>query len=290
MQKKDAAVLTIPSLKGVKTASITSKLKPYALIKPMSGDTFAYDGLGRVEAREVQGRVQPATFDDIDHNRRKISRRRFVVNLPVDSSDVHGALLNVDGEYAKAIAAAMNRQYDRVIQDAAFADVLTGRDFESTTTFTADGGRTVDATAGLTYEKLLEIGQNFIDDDVEFEDGCFLEITGAEHTALLGETELTSGDFTRDFVVESGRIKRAVGMDLVAFAANVSNPIIPVANSERALIAAAKGAFCVGISKEMSIEIKDRPDYIGTHQVQICMELGAVRTRGELLQKVRVTA
>ena len=32
MQKKDAAVLTIPSLKGVKTASITSKLKPFLYV------------------------------------------------------------------------------------------------------------------------------------------------------------------------------------------------------------------------------------------------------------------
>jgi hypothetical protein len=89
---------------------LTSKLKPYAMIKEMSGDVFAYDGLGRVEAREVTGRVNPATFDDIDHNRRKISRRRFVVNLPIDSSDVRGALQDPNGEYAKAVAAAMQRQ------------------------------------------------------------------------------------------------------------------------------------------------------------------------------------
>lgn len=268
---------------------MTSKMRPYATIKEMSGDVFAYDGLGRVEAREVQGRVQPATFDDIDHNRRKISRRRFVINLPVDSSDVRGALQDPDGEYAKAVAAGMSRQWDRVMQDAAFADVLTGRDFETSVTFANDGGLTVDATAGLTYEKLLEIGQNFLDNDVDYEAGAFLQLTGDQHTALMGEAELTSGDFTRDFVVESGRIKRALGMDLIQFAANVTNPIIPVASAERALIAAAKNAFCVGVSKEMSITVKERDDYIETHQVQIVMELGAVRTEGALLQKVRVT-
>jgi hypothetical protein len=269
---------------------LTSKLKPYAMIKEMSGDVFAYDGLGRVEAREVTGRVNPATFDDIDHNRRKISRRRFVVNLPIDSSDVRGALQDPNGEYAKAVAAAMQRQWDRVIQDAAFANILTGRDFETTVTAANDGVITVDATAGLTYEKLLEIGQNFIDNDVDYEMGSFLQLTGSEHTALMGEVELTSGDFTRDYVVEGGRIKRALGMDLPVFAANVSNPIIPVASAQRQLIAASKGAFCVGVSKDISISIKERDDYIETTQVQAILEIGAVRTEGALVQKVSVTA
>lgn len=269
-----------------------SRLKPYSIMKQMQGDVFAYDGLGRVEAREVVGRNVPATFDDITHNRRKIARRRFVVNLPVDSSDVRGALLNPDSEYAEACAAAMMRQYDRVIYDAAFASVLTGRDFETTVTAASDGVATVDATAGLTYEKLLEILQNFMDRDVgtDQNEKLFLTITGDEHTDLMGEQELTSGDFTRQFAIEKGKIVTALGMDLVPFADSVTNPIIPTASGERALIAASSRGFCVGVSKEMSIKITERNDYIETHQVQVVMEMGAVRTEGALVQKVRVTA
>lgn len=270
---------------------MNSKLRPYVMTKQMSGDVFAYDGLGRVEARELTGRINPVVFDDIDHNRRKLARRRFAVTLPIDSSDVRGALQDVDGEYAKTVVAALQRETDRVIQAAAFADVLTGRDFENTVTFTADGGLTVDATSGLTYEKLLEIKQNFMDNDVDAmqRGGSFLQITGDEHTALMGEVELTSGDFSRAFVVDQGEISKALGMDLIHFAAGVSNPIIPVASSERALIAATKGAICLGISKEISIDIKERDDYHEVTQVEAIMEIGAVRTEGELVQKVRVS-
>lgn len=270
---------------------MTSKLKPYVKLKQMNGDVFAYDGLGRVEAREVTGRNVPATFDDITHNRRKISRKRFVVNLPVDSSDVRGALLNPDSEYATACAAAMMREYDRVIYNAAHADVQTGRDFDTTVTFANDGGRTVDATGGLTYEKLLEIKQNFMDDEVDdVNDKFFLTITGDEHTALMQEIELISGDYTREFVVEGGSITKALGMDLISFGANAPQPIIPVVSSERALVAASSRGICVGVSREMSIKIEERPDMIETHQVQVVMELGAVRTEGALVQKVRTTA
>lgn len=293
VQSIDQALITeFSDMVHHEAQQMTSKLRPYLNIKQMSGDVWAYDGLGRVEAREVQGRNVEATFDDIQHNRRKISRRRFVINLPIDQSDVRGALLSPDSEYSKAVAAGMMRQYDRVAYQAAFADVLTGRDFDTTVTATNDGVLTVDATAGLTYEKLLEIRQNFWDNDVglDMNEKLYLTITGDDHTDLMGEVELTSGDYTREFVVEKGVIQRALGIDLIGFAASVPQPIIPVAGGERKLIAASDRGICMGISKEMSIKIQERNDLIETTQVQVIAEIGAVRTEGALLQQVDVTA
>ena len=289
----DANLITeFSALVHAEAQQMTSRMKPYVKIKQMTGDVFAYDGLGTVEAREVAGRNVAATFDDIEHNRRKISRKRFVINLPVDESDIRGTLMNPESEYAKHIAAGALRQYDRVIYDAAFADIQTGRDFDTTTTFAGDGGLTVDATAGLTYEKILEVHQNFIDNDVgnDMEEKLFMTITGDEHVALMGETELISSDFNRAFVVETGKIRQAQGIDLIHFADSVANPIIPTSGGERALIAASSRGICLGISKEMSIKIQERNDLIETTQVQVVFEIGAVRTEGVLVQKVRVTA
>ena len=287
-----ALVIEFSDMVHQEAQQMSSRLKPYAIIKQMSGDFFAYDGLGRVEAREVSGRNVAATFDDITHNRRKLSRKRYVINLPIDASDVRGALMNPESEYAKAIAGAALRQYDRTIVNAAFADVLTGRDFETTVTAANDGVTTVDATAGLTYEKLLEIQQNFIDTDVgnEQEERLFLTITGDEHTSLMGEVELISGDYSRDFVVERGKIQQGVGMDFIHFADSVANPIIPTVSSQRQLIAASSRGICLGISKEMSITIQPRNDLIETTQVLVVFDIGAVRTEGALVQKVTVTA
>lgn len=269
-----------------------ARLKPHVQIKQMSGDLWAYDGLGSVEAREIEGRVVKADFDDIEHNRRKLSRRRFIINLPVDASDVRGSLLNVDSEYAEACANGMVRQMDRVMAGAAFADVLTGRDFETTVTATADGVVAVDATAGLTYEKLLEINQNFIDEDVgtDMNESLYLTITGKENTQLMQETELTSGDFTRELSVDKGKMVFAAGMNLIHFAANRPQPILAVESAQRKLIAASSRGICLGISKDMSITIQERNDLVETHQVQIVMEIGAVRTEGALIQEVSTTA
>lgn len=269
-----------------------SRYRPYVKVLQMSGDVWAYDGLGSVEMRELAGRNPKVVFDDIDHLRRKISRKRFALALPIDASDVRGSLLNPQNNYAAAISKAAMRQYDRVIQLAAFADVLTGRDFGTTVTAANDGVLTVDATAGLTYEKLLEIKQNFMDNDVGVDNAERLVIghTGAEHTRLMRENELTSGDFSRNFVVDKGTITQALGMDLVSFAANAASPIIPVASSQRQLIAMSDRAIALGISKEMSIKIQERNDFHETTQVIVEMEIGAVRTEGKLIQKVSVTA
>lgn len=285
----NALIIEFSSMVHEAAQQQVSRYRPYVKVLQMSGDVWAYDGLGTVEMRELTGRNPKVTFDDIDHLRRRINRKRFALVLPIDASDVRGSLVNPQNNYASAVAKAASRQYDRVIQAAAFADVATGRDFQTTVTFANDGGLTVDATAGLTYEKMLEIKQNFIDNDV-IDDRLVLGHTGAEHTRLMRENELTSGDFSRNFVVDKGTITQAVGIDFVAFAANATSPIIPVASSQRQLIAMSDRGIALGISKEMTVKIQERNDFHETTQVVVEMEIGAVRTEGKLIQRVSVTA
>lgn len=268
-----------------------SRLRPHVIIKMMTGDLYAYDGLGDVESREVAGRISPTVFSEISHNRRRIRRRRFEVTLPIDASDTRGVLLNPEGEYTSAVMKAMNRTWDRVGVEAAFADVQTGRDFDTTVTFANDGGITVNATAGMTYEKLLEIRKNWTNNEVANDNGETMHFlsTGTEEEALLKETELTSGDFSRHMFVDKGRMTEGVGINFIHYGADVTNPILRVISTTRDCIAMTGRALCYGLSKDMSINIKDRPDFIETTQVQIIGQWGAVRTEGVLMQKVQTT-
>jgi hypothetical protein len=288
----DVALVTqFSDMLHVKSQQIRSRLRKYFKMIPMNGDKFAYDGIGTVEAREVSGRLVKTTFDDIEHLRRKIKRRRFVVTLPIDASDVRGMLLNPQGPYAEACVRAMERVHDRVGIEAAFANVQTGRDFETDVTFANDGGNTVVATAGLTYEKLLEIRKFWRNNEVGqeiFESMLFL-ITGDEEDALMKETELISGDYSRQFVVDKGEIKTAAGLDLICYGADVPNPLLSVASGVRSCIALTGRGLVYGLSKAMGVSVDPRKDYIETDQVQIIGELGAVRTEGLLVQKVTTT-
>lgn len=293
MQPIDNNLITqFSDMLHVKAQQIKSRLRPFVQIKPMVGDLFAYDGIGTVEAREVNGRIVRTQFDSIDHLRRKIRRRRFVVTLPIDESDVRALLTNPQGPYAEASIRAMERQFDRVGIEASFASVYTGRDFDTEVSFATDGGNTVNATAGLTYEKLLEIKKFWRNNEVgnEIREQMLLLMTGTEEEGLMKETELISGDFSRQFVVDGGEITKAVGLNLVVYGADVPNPLLAVASGTRDCIALTGRALCYGLSKSMSVSLKDRSDYVETKQVQIIGELGAVRTEGVLMQKVQTTA
>lgn len=286
-----AQITQFSDMLHVKSQQIRSRLRPHVTIKPMVGDRIAYDGLGIVEAREIQGRIVKTQFDDIEHNRRKIKRRRFVVTLPIDASDVRGMLLDPQGPYAEACVRAMERVFDRVGVESAFADVQTGREFDSTVSFAGDGGLTVTATGGLTYEKLLEINKNWTNNDVgtEIPEKKLFLLSGDETDQLMKETELTSGDFSRRFVVDQGEITTAVGLQLITYGADVPNPILSVASTTRSNIAMTGRGLAYGLSKTMSVEVKDRPDYVELKQIQVIGELGAVRTEGLLVQKVTST-
>jgi hypothetical protein len=143
----------------------------------------------------------------------------------------------------------------------------------------------------LTYEKLLEIVQNFIDADVgnDMVESFVFCVTGDEHTALMKEIELTSGDYNRQANVEKGAIQEAVGLKLIKFAANATNPVLNVASGVRSCIAMSTRGLCYAMPKQFEISVQERTDLVQTKQVQVNWTLGAVRTEGVLVQKVTTT-
>ena len=277
----------------VQEQQMTSRLLPYAIRKGINGDDFAYDGLTEVQAYHANGRnpdIQPV---EAGFTRRKMSRDRVVVTLLVDNKDVRGMLTDPQSQLAALCIAAVERETDRVIYDALFASVLTGRNFGTTVSAATDGQLTVDATAGFTYEKLLEIRANFIDSEVgnQGQTPIAIGISGDEHTDLMSEIELTSGDYTSQYVIAKGIITQAMGMDLIAFGAgaNITDPILEI-DTYRISFALAKGGVALGISLERKVEVKDYPTKIETSIINVIKELGAVRTAGVRVQKVNLTA
>lgn len=292
-QVNNALVIQFSDQVHTKAQQMKSRLRGKVEQKMVKGEDYSYEDIGSLEAIEITTRHQSTQGQDISHGRRRIRMREFRATIYLDKKDSLETLIDPQRNYSLAVARAMYRKFDKIAAEAAFADAATGKDFSTTTTFAADGGLTVTATAGLTYEKLLEIEQNFIDGDVgtdEMED-YFLCITGDENTDLKGEVELMSGDFSRQFAIDNknGKIQMANGLELVHFAASAPVPVLSVAAGVRSCIAASKRGICVGVSEELRVEIDKRPDLNNLVQVQASMFLGAVRTEGKLVQKVTTT-
>lgn len=275
----------------IKAQQKRSRLREYCIERDLKGDNYAYDGLGQVEARELTGRFNLTQFDDLENWRRQISKRQFSVTLPIDRNDTEGLLTDPQGEYAAACVRALERAYDRVVNDSLFATVLTGRTFATPVTFAADNGLTVNATGGLTLAKLLQIKQNFLDNEVNVDEDVqvIFGITGEEHTTLLQIDQLVSRFYTDQLKLENGRIRTAVGMDIVIFGQNAVTPVLPVSSGTRTCFAFAKGGVAIGLARGWTIHIDRRPDYVEVDQVQITGVLGGVRTEGKLVQQVPTT-
>lgn len=264
-------------------------------MEAMDGKTKAIDSIGSVEAREINGRVVGVTFDDIEHLRRQLATKRYVITLPVDAADVQDLARDPSGRYAEECVNAFNRLKDRIIVNAATADVLTGEDFSTVVDFATDGGRTVDATTGgLTYEKVREIKQKqgAKATGSEYGEQSLLAITDAEQSTLLAETELTSSDFnglfTRD---ENGVLTRVLGIDVVQFASETDEPILKVSGGVRENLAFAGDAMAMGMHTAPTIEILDlKEQYYQTMAVNIVGRMGATRREGVRVLKVNTTA
>jgi hypothetical protein len=275
----------------VQEQQMTSRLLPFVRRISINGDNAAYDGLNEVQSYRANGRNPDIQPTQASFSRRKLSRERVVVTLEVDARDVRGMLANPNADLAKMCIAAVERECDRIIYDALFASVYTGRSFGTTVTYTTDGVSSVDATTAFTYEKLLEIKANFIDHEVGNDGGLSVAIgiSGDEHTDLMSEIELTSNDYSSQMAIDAGVIRKALGMDLVAFGAGATDPILETVSSERISFALAKNGAVLGISQDRKVEVKDHPLKVETSIINVIKEMGAVRTQGVRVQRIRLT-
>lgn len=290
-----ALVTQFSDMVYAQSQQMESFLSPVAETIQVTGKDYAVERLDKVEAIEVTERHADTVAQDITHSRRQLAMREFRTTILLDDFDDVSTLIDPQRAYAKHIAAAMNRQKDRIIAAAAFADVKTGRNFGTTTTFANDDGLTVLAsvgsTTGLNYDKLLEAQENFINNNVginSYED-MYVIVTGEQNTNLMNETELTSGDFTREYAVEKGKVINAAGMKVIHVSGTDSQPILSKSGNDRSCIAVATDGICFGVSKDMTLTINQRPDKNNLIQLQACMYIGAVRKDGRKVQKIITT-
>lgn len=284
-----ALITTFSQNVHLEAQQMSSKLRGKIKEIPVGGNEHAYDRLGSMNAIEITTRHAATQAQDVTHSRRQIKMRDFAATLLLDKFDDLQVLIDPASEYARQVAMAMMRQYDIIALEAALASVKTGRNFGTTVTAATDGVTTISSgSTNLTYEKLLNIHENFINKDVGVEENAqiYLAITGSQHTALMKEQELTSGDFGREYAIERGRMIRAAGINLVLFEGTTSTYLAKSGNV-RDCIAFANDGIVMGVNQDITLDVDKRPDLNNAQQVQARFFLGAVRSEGVRVQKVQ---
>lgn len=271
-----------------------SKLLPFVKMEDFEGEDFAFDRFGLLEDQEIVERFQPIQLQDAAWDRRWMAPRFFAVSVGVDGKDLDKMRRNPSSELAEGCVNALMRRRDKIVYEAAFADVRTGKSAAATTpvTFANDGGLTINATGGFGMTTFRDLKKNFVDSAVatDVDVDVALTVDGQRIDDLMGESQVTSFDYNTEKPLARGSLGQVHGIKLIPYASGTQNPLLVAASGERNLLALAEGGICFA-KGVISVRIEKRPDMYNTPtQIVAEMAVAALRTEGSRVQKVRVAA
>lgn len=270
-----------------------------ATFLPSGGRTVNMARIGATELVTVTGRNPDKQYTDFAQDNRQMTRDRQTRTFLIDEKDdIDELIADPTSELYKALEYAKNRSIDRFIASTAVGSVLIGRPDRQTTSLSAanDGVLTIDASSGLTYEKIQEGVENFINNDVPMEkwSRAVLAITGTENTDVMGELEFINNDYSTRMPVDSGAQTKTGTFNTVIFAGSksggitVTNPILPEGQTLRKCMLLCPES--IGLSMEInSLRLEPAAGKVGSKELTIDFWIGAMRKEGVLVQQVNTT-
>lgn len=272
---------------------------PAVIYGESMGKTNNTARIGRIELAKVNTRNPDKAYGEYAVDNRRYTKSRWTRTITIDAKhDVNELLKDPTSDLLKQLWNAKERVIDRVIARAALGDVLIGAPDAAPTVVSAvnDGVITVDASAGLTYAKIQEITQNFINADIPYAmyKGSLIAISGKENTNLMGEDEFINSDYITGKPVMDGIQMQAGTYGIVQFAGSVNggitvlNPVLPEGSTLRDCMVLAPES--VEVAMEVAdISVERNPDKVNSNDITIDFWIGAMRTEGVRVQKLQTT-
>lgn len=257
-----------------------SKLRKAVRTEQVTGKNAYFEQLGSTSARQRTSRHSDTPRMDTPHARRRVSLADFDWADLIDSEDQIRMLIDPTSPYAEAASMAMGRSIDDAIVAAADGTAYTGVDGGTPTSF--DSNMIVDvqtvwpgvsaADTGLNVAKLIAasrlLGQNDVDPDEE----KFLIANARQISSLLKDEKLSSHDYNIVKPLVEGQVSKYMGFTIIP-----CNRIGVDSNSDDKVLFWAKGGILLGLGKDISTKITERPDKNYATQVFASMTIGATR-------------
>lgn len=177
----------------------------------IGGSSFTTNNLGLVEAREVTGRYQDKTAQDVSQETRIAYMADYDIGpLVVDGFDLAKLVADPTFKYSELLVAAANRRKDKTIYRALLDGSLTRTTEGGTVSSTAlPAGQIILAGAtGFTKTKILTAVALFRANEADAMNGeeLYMAYNSTMVRQLLADTTLTSADFMATQMLQAGQV------------------------------------------------------------------------------------
>lgn len=264
----------------------------------MVGAETYIQGVGTLVARKINNTNPTSNPQEANFWRRQCVTERSTVEVIVDNKEARQLVVSPQSGLIRECLSAAYRSMDKTGVEAAFADVKYGRLGASTVTFANDGGRTINATGGITYELWRDIFKKYHAKEIGLDDArqILFACTEEEVEALMKISQLTSRDFERAFMATfngpNGTMDSAGGIQIIQYGSDPDgmDPILNVNSGTRDCIITTNTGIEYRVGSNLEVEvIEAKETYIDSTIIRVKFDTGAVRVRGSEVIKFQTT-
>lgn len=257
-----------------------SKLRRAVRMETVTGKNAYFEQLGATAARKRTSRHADTPRMDTPHARRRVALEDFDWADLVDGEDQIRMLIDPTSQYAEAAAMALGRSMDDEIIAAATGTAYTGVDGSTSTSYDSD--MTVDvqerapgmsaSDLGLNVAKILAAAEKLGSNDVDPDEEKYLVVNARQVKSLLNDNRVSSHDYNVIKPLVEGVVSRFGGFTIIP-----CNRIGTDVNGDDMCLFWARGGMLLGVGKDITTKIGERPDKNYATQVFAQMTIGATR-------------
>ena len=245
----------------------------------ISGSSFTTNNIGLVEAREVTGRYQDKTAQEVAHETRIAYMADYDIGpIVVDAFDLAKLVADPTYKYRDLLIAASNRRKDKTIYRALLDGSLT-RTSEGgaiTSTSIPAAQQIAAGGTGMTKAKIIQAKTLFRknESDEYNEEELFMAYDDVMLRQILADTTLTSADFMAGRMLQEGKLMdRWLGFRWLPYQALD----VPAGNTSRT-VAWAKSCLQFGTGIAVKTDVSENKTKRG-HPTEVYgwLSLGATR-------------
>ena len=269
-----------------------SKFVPNVRLESVKGDAKAFDRLGEAEIEEITTRHPATPNNELPHTRRWVQPTSHHTGALIDDVDKLQMLINPENEYQNMQAAALRRQMDDTIIDAATANAAAGNTPTSSSVAFEDDSISIDGdgdpttlgtlaavatVADIGIGKITLMQRIFNDEDVDAEIPKFWGISPKSVQDLLNLEKIGSADYNTIKALQAGNIEQYCSFNF--FWTTRLNKDAATETAYRS-IAWAKDGIIFGRSEDIFTRISEESTLSYATRVYARITCGAVRMDG----------